>query len=108
MTQNRWPRVGDVMRFTGKNGWDHDQKAAREAFEVGALLTVTGCRVGLSSSTISFEESPGKSWNSVMFEFTEPEDVSRPGAFHSYTPRTVGEQLDKAYPWGYRSEDKEP
>lgn len=106
MSKDRWPRVGDIMRFTGKNGWDHNQEQARKVMEIGGLLTVSRCRVGGFSHTIDFVEYPGKSWNGVMFEFTEPEQLDRPGPEFSY--RTIGQALDATYPFGYRSEDKEP
>ena len=63
-----YARPGTKVKFLGKNGYDYQLKEASEMFEVGLVLTVKSIEVGDSSSSVVFEEMPGKSFNTVMFE----------------------------------------
>lgn len=75
---DRWPQMGDTMRFLGENGYDHELKQARETFIVDCLYEVIDCEVGDWSHSIRFKGIDGR-WNGVMFQHVEQAAVP-PGA----------------------------
>lgn len=64
----RWPKRGDTMKFLGRNGYDHELRAAMDAFKIGQEYKVRDCEVGDWSHCVWFEDVP-YAWNGVMFEF---------------------------------------
>jgi hypothetical protein len=72
-----FPDVGDQVRFLGVNGYDFELAVALETFAPNQILTVSDYSIGGWSSTLSFEEFPGKYWNSVMFERLSSADELR-------------------------------
>ena len=62
---------GAKVYFLGKNGYDSQLKLAMEIFEVSQELTVNRIDVGGWSSSVEFQEYPGKWFNTVMFEDKE-------------------------------------
>ena len=54
--------------FTGKGGYDDENKRANETFAVGRRYTIVGGELDRSSTTLLISGFPGK-WNAVMFEF---------------------------------------
>ena len=65
---NIYAGYGDRVRFTGRNGWGHQQEEAKKYFEVGDILIVAYVEVSQSSSTVYFVGIPDKGFNTVMFE----------------------------------------
>lgn len=71
MSDDRWPKPGDKMRFLGKNGYPFELEEAMKVMSPGDVFTVKSGSVGGFSNSIRFAEIDG-SWNGVMFEFVTP------------------------------------
>ena len=100
---DRFPGPGDRMKFMNRNGYDHERDAAAKVFNTADTLTVKRCEVGNWSHSLWFEEAPERGWNGVMFEF-----IDRPERYPLPASQQAGQAIEQAYPFGYRSEDKEP
>lgn len=61
---------GEKMRFTGHGGYPSDQEHARKYLTLDGVYTVSTLDVGEWSSSVEFEEFPGKKFNTVMFTAT--------------------------------------
>ena len=61
------PLEGRKVKYLNKNGYDHDRERANKFFKEGEILTVKEIYVDSWSSTVEFEEFPGKVFNTVMF-----------------------------------------
>ena len=66
-SMNIYSRAGTKVKFLDKNGYDSQREYARKFFSKGNILTVSDIEVGSFSSTVEFEEFPGKMFNTVMF-----------------------------------------
>lgn len=62
---------GRKVVYLGTGGWDKDVEFANQYFTVGQVLTVDEIYVGRSSSRVSFIETEGKQFNTVMFQDVE-------------------------------------
>lgn len=63
---------GTLVIFANpENGYEYDQKRAREFLNVGCAYTVAEIDVGDSSSRVRFEEYPGVWFNTVLFNNIE-------------------------------------
>ena len=63
--------AGTVVYFLDENGYDSEREHAREHLVKGQVLTVSEIDVGGWSSSVEFEELPGKWFNTVMFAHKE-------------------------------------
>jgi hypothetical protein len=54
---------------TGRGGWYFDKDFIKEHLEVGKEYTLDSMNVGQSSSTLTLKEVPGKSFNTVCFDY---------------------------------------
>ena len=63
--------AGTVVYFLDENGYDSERERAREHLVKGQVLTVSEIDVGVWSSSVEFEELPGKWFNTVMFAHKE-------------------------------------
>lgn len=64
-----YARAGTKVRFApGGNGYDAQNKAAREVLELNAVYTVAHTEVGGWMTYVTLQEFPTKSFNSVLFE----------------------------------------
>lgn len=61
-------KSGAKVKYLDENGYEGDRVYAREYMSKGAVLTVKYIDVGNWASLVSFEEIPGKEFNTVMFE----------------------------------------
>lgn len=59
--------AGRSVFFLGENGYETELENAKSIFAESQVLTVKEINVGRSSSTVEFEEFPGKEFNTVMF-----------------------------------------
>lgn len=64
-------RPGTTVYFLNENGYDSQREEAAEIFTQGQALTVKRIDVGNWSSSVEFEELPGKWFNTVMFGVKE-------------------------------------
>lgn len=64
---NIYSRPSATVYFLNRNGYDHQLKEAAEIFEEGQALTIKRIEVDNWSSSVEFEELPGKWFNTVMF-----------------------------------------
>lgn len=62
---------GTTVYFLNKNGYDSQRTEAAKIFTEGQALTVKNIDVGGWSSSVEFEELPGKWFNTVMFGVKE-------------------------------------
>jgi len=60
--------AGTLMVFLNKNGYYQEREEANDLIGEHTLVTVKECHVGSWSSNYVFEEFPGRSFNTVMFE----------------------------------------
>jgi hypothetical protein len=63
-----FPEAGDEVVFNDTNGYDSQREEALKYFTKDQILKVKNIEIGNFSSSIEFEEAPGKRFNSVMFE----------------------------------------
>lgn len=63
--------AGTKVTFIDENGYDFDREQARKYFTKGQVLTVKRIDVESWSSSVTFEELPGKWFNTVMFAHKE-------------------------------------
>lgn len=59
--------AGEKVRFLAKNGMPYELKRALEQLDEGHILTVKRVKIGRSSSSYTFVELPGETFNTVMF-----------------------------------------
>ena len=59
--------IGRQVVFLGKNGYEKELEQTKKLFSENQILTVKEIYVGRSSSTVEFQELPGKEFNTVMF-----------------------------------------
>lgn len=92
---NIYARYGDKVRFTGKDGYPHENQYANEILTVGGIYTIDHTNVHSSSTSIQLVEFPNEFFNSVMFEDHKPITIdertfgSTPAAM--YLARTLSE-----------------
>ena len=63
-----YAKPGTKVRYTGIGGYDSDKTYADTHLNVNAIVTVKSVDVGGFTSYVEFEEIPGCSFNTVMFE----------------------------------------
>lgn len=66
MSMNIRTEPGDEVIFTGKNGYDHQNRHANSVLTVGEIYTLKSIKVGNWESHVELEEVEG-SFNSVHF-----------------------------------------
>jgi hypothetical protein len=88
-----FPAAGDELVFVAANGYDSQREEANKFFTKDQILKVKSVEVGNWSTSVEFEEAPGKRFNSVMFEPLgadvlpdEPEEL--------HTLQVTGQQCD--------------
>lgn len=59
---------GTKVRFTGKGGWNAENKRANEILEVGSVYTIDATDVGRSFTYVTLQEVGKETFNSVLFE----------------------------------------
>lgn len=59
---------GNKVRYTGEGGYESDRTYANQYIDVGSILTIKHIEIGGWTTYVTFEEIPGRSFNSVMFE----------------------------------------
>ncbi|WP_199172826.1 hypothetical protein [Planomicrobium sp. MB-3u-38] len=74
--------AGRSVFFLGANGRTNELELAKSIIKEHQVLTVKEIYVGRSTSTVEFEEFPGKEFNTVMFadldDLEEDEDPNLP------------------------------
>ena len=65
---NIYSKPGTKVTFLDKNGNDWQRAAASKIFKVGQIYTIKNIDVHSWVSYVEFEECPGKTFNSVMFD----------------------------------------
>lgn len=69
MSMNIYAKNGTKVRFVpGNNGYESENKDAREILELDAIYTVDYTDVSGWSTAVILEEFPNKRFNSVLFE----------------------------------------
>lgn len=69
MSMNIYAPNGTKVRFVpGNNGYESENKSAREILELDAIYTVDYTDVSGWSTAVILEEFPNKRFNSVLFE----------------------------------------
>lgn len=66
---NIYAKNGTKVRFVpGDNGYESENKSAREILELDAIYTVDYTDVSNWSTAVILEEHPNQRFNSVLFE----------------------------------------
>lgn len=86
---------GTTVYFLDENGYDCQRMQAAEIFTRGQALTVKRIDIGNWSSSVEFEELPGKWFNTVMFGV--PEEPIAIG--ENPLPKDVQEKLGEFLDW---------
>lgn len=85
---------GTTVYFLNKNGYDFEREEAAKIFSEGQSLTVKRVDVHNSSSSVEFEEQPGKWFNTVMFGTPEEPVVIGENPLPKDVQEKLGEFLD--------------
>ena len=60
--------ITSKVRFTGRGGYDEDNKRVNKILTVGSVYTVIRIEIDRFSSEIHIEEFPKRSFSTVFFE----------------------------------------
>lgn len=60
--------VGFAVRFTGRGGYDFENRRARQILEIGKIYTVIDWQLDNFCTQLVLSQHPSLSFNSVMFE----------------------------------------
>ncbi|MBX4911451.1 hypothetical protein HJA82_29495 [Rhizobium bangladeshense] len=89
-----FPAAGDELVFLDANGYDSDRKEANKFFTKDQILKVKSVDVGNYSTSVEFEEAPGKRFNSVMFEPLGADVLPEEEPEGLHTLQVTGQQCD--------------
>lgn len=90
---------GTKVRFLNQNGHDYQREDALKYFAEGQVLTVDEIDVGSWSSSVKFQELPGKWFNTVMFGRIETELQKAVGVGVNPLPYDAQEKLAEFLEW---------
>lgn len=96
-TMDIYSPSGTTVYFLDQNGYDSERETARKYFIEGEILTVKGINVGSWSSSVEFNELPGKWFNTVMFGVPYTETETQVGV--NPLPKDAQEKLAEFLNW---------
>jgi hypothetical protein len=91
--------AGTKAYFIDENGYDSQREEARKFFTKGQVLTVKRIDVESWSSSVTFEELPGKWFNTVMFGVPKTESETQVGVGVNPLPEDAQEKLAEFLNW---------